>query len=588
VCGAVLAPRPLPAQVNVLTFHNDNARTGQNLNETTLTPINVNTNTFGLLFSDTVDGQIYAQPLYMAAVAITNNGTHNVVFVATENDSVYAFDADNNAGSNAAPLWQASFIKPSAGVTTVPSGDVDSPNISPVIGITSTPVIDPSTGTLYVEAKTKEVSGANTAYIHRLHALDLGSGAEKFGGPVVIQPEVPGTGLGNNGMGLVLFNGLRHLNRPALLLANGVVYVAYASHGDTPPYHGWVLGFNAQTLQPQGVFNTTPNGRLGGVWESGDGPATDDSSNIYVITGNGTFDGTTDGDYGDSYLKLTPSGTNLIVADYFTPYNQASLLSADTDVGSGGLVVLPDAVGSAAHPHLAVGTGKDGIIHLVDRDNLGRFNSTNNDQIVQSIALPVGCMSTPAYFNNTLYSVCNATLRAFSFSGGLLITTPSSVSSIKFPFPGGSPSISANGTSNGIVWMLQNSSSAVLHALTAANLAVELYNSQQAGARDALGAAVKYAVPSVANGKVYAGTASALSVFGLIGAAPLFSARLASNQLAITWPVSPLNLALEFTTNLAAPAVWNSAPQTPVVSGGQATVSIPIGPVNTFYRLRAP
>jgi hypothetical protein len=505
----------LPAQVNVLTFHNDSARTGQNLNETMLTPANVNTNTFGLLFSDAVDGQIYAQPLYMAAVAITNQGTHNVVFVATENDSVYAFDADQNTGSNAAPLWQVSFIDPSAGVTTVPSSAVGSANITPVIGITSTPVIDPSTLTLYVEAKTMEVSGTVTSYVHRLHALDVGSGAEKFGGPVVIQPEAPGAGLGNNGMGLVLFNGLRHLNRPGLLLANGVVYVAYASHGDITPYHGWVVGFNAQTLQPQGVFNTTPNGGLGGVWSGGGGPATDDAGNIYFITGNGTFDGTNNNDYGDSYIKLTPSGTNLNLADYFTAYNQATLADGDTDLGSGGLVVLPDAVGSAAHPHLAVGAGKDGIIHLIDRDNLGQFNSSNNNQIVQSLPLPAGCFSTPACFNSTLYSVSGATLRAFSFSGGLLATTPSSVSSINFPFPGGSPSISANGTSNGIVWMLQNTSSAVLHAFAATNLARELYNSQQAGTRDAIGPAVKYAVPTVANGKVYAGTASALSVFGI-------------------------------------------------------------------------
>jgi hypothetical protein len=511
--GATIAPVASQGQVNVLTFHNDNARTGQNLNETILSPSNVNSNTFGLLFSDAVDGQIYAQPLYMAAVTITNKGTHNAVFVATENDSVYAFDADNNVGSNAAPLWQVSFTNPTAGVTAVPNGDVGSANISPVIGITGTPVIDPDTLTLYVVAKTREVSGRVTNYVHRLHALDVGSGTEKFGGPVIIQPEAPGTGLGNNGMGLVTFDGLRHLNRPALLLANGVVYVAFGSHGDNGPYHGWVLGFNGLTLQAQGVFNATPNGGLGAVWESGDGPATDDSGNIYFTTGNGTFDSTTNNDYGDSYVKLTPSGSNLIVVDYFTPYNQQSLASEDEDVGSGGLVLLPDAVGSAAHPHLVVGAGKDGIIHLVDRDDLGQYNSTDNSQIVQSLTLPAACFSTPAYFNGTLYHL-SGTLRAFSFSGGLLVTTPASVASITFPFPGGSPSISANGTSNGIVWVLENSSSAILHAFNATNLAVELYNSLQSGARDATGPPVKFAVPTVANGRVYVGTASALSVFG--------------------------------------------------------------------------
>jgi len=514
--GAAIAPLPSPAQVNVLTYHNDNARTGQNLNESTLTLANVNSDTFGLLFSCAVDGKIYAQPLYMAGVRITNNGTHNVVFVATENDSVYAFDADDNAGNNAGPLWQVSFINPAAGVTPVPSADVDTADTSPVIGITSTPVIDPSTLTLYVEAKTKEVSGTATNYVHRLHALDLGSGAEKFGGPVVIQPAVAGTGDGNDGAGQVPFNGLRQLNRAALLLANGVIYVAYASHGDISPYHGWMLGFNAQTLQPQGVFNSTPNGGLGGVWESGDGPATDASGHIYIVTGNGTFDGTTNGDYGDSFIKLTVSDTNLNLADYFTPYNQQSLSSADQDQGSGGLVVLPDAVGSAAHPHLAVGTGKDGIIHLVDRDNMGQFNATNNNQIVQSLAAITGSLGTPAYFNNTLYYIgAGDTLKAFSFAGGLLGTIPSAVNSTVFPGPGATPSISANGTSNGIVWAVQASSSAVLYAFNATNVALELFDSQQAGSRSALGAPAKFAAPTVANGKVYVGTASSLAVFGI-------------------------------------------------------------------------
>jgi hypothetical protein len=504
------------AQTNVLTYHNDNARTGQILNETNLTLANVNTNTFGLLFSCAVDGQIYAQPLFVAAVTITNKGTHNVVFVATEHDSVFAFDADSDAGSNAAPLWQVTFINPSAGVTTVSSADVNCPDISPEIGITSTPVIDPASMTLYVEARTKEVTATATNYVHRLHALDLGSGAEKFGGPVIIQPVVAGTGDGNDGAGHVPFIGLRQLNRPGLLLANGVVYLAFASLGDIRPYHGWVLGFNAQTLQPQGVFNSTPNGAEAGFWESGDGPATDAAGNIFLISGNGTFDGTTNGDFGDSFIKLTPSGTNLNLTDYFTPCDQQYLSSADLDEGSGGLVVLPDAVGSSAHPHLAVGAGKDGIIHLVDRDALGHFNPSNNNQIVQSLAAINGCWSTPAYFDHTLYYIAQAdTPKAFSFSDGLLRTTPSSINGTIFPLRGATPSISANGTRNGIVWALQYASSAVLHAFNATNLARELYNSQQAGLRDALGAPIKFVVPTVANGKVYVGTASALAVFGI-------------------------------------------------------------------------
>jgi hypothetical protein len=564
--AAALAPLASPAQTNVLTYHNDNARTGQNLSETNLTPANVNTNTFGLLFTCAVDGQIYAQPLYMAALAITNNGTHNAVFVATENDSVFAFDADNNTGSNAAPLWQVSFINPSAGVTTVPSGDVNSGNISPVIGITSTPVIDPATLTLYVEVKTKEVSATATNYVHRLHALDLGSGAEKFGGPVVLQPVVAGTGDGNDGAGHVPFNGLRQLNRPGLLLLNGVVYVACASHGDNGPYHGWVLGFNAQTLQPQGVFNATPNGGLGGLWEGGDGPAADAAGNIYLITGNGTFDGITNNDFADSYLKLTPAGTNLTLADYFTPYNAQSLANGDLDLGSGGLVVLPDAAGNATNLHLAVGAGKDGIIHLVNRDNLGQFNATNNNQIVQSVPAINGSFGTPAYFNNTLYYIASGdTLKAFSCSNGLLGTNPSSASSATFPFPGASPSISANGTSNAIVWALQASSSAILYAFNATNVAQQLYNSQQAGTRDATGGSVKYAVPTVAHGKVYVGTASSLAVFGhglwnvTPGIAP--DGGIFTNSVTVTLtnnaPGAPIYFTLDGTTPTISSALYS-------------------------------
>jgi hypothetical protein len=588
--AAVIAPPASSAQVSVLTYHNDNARTGQNLRETSLTPSNVNSNAFGLLFSCAVDGQIFGQPLYMDGLSITNKGTHNVVFVVTEHDSAFAFDADNNSGSNAAPLWQVSFINEDAGVTTVPSTDVKCPSISPEIGITSTPVIDPASLTMYVEAKTKEVTGTATNYVHRLHALDLGSGAEKFGGPVVIQPKVAGKGLGNNGAGSVPFNGLWQMNRPGLLLANGVVYVAYASHCDNPPYHGWLLGFNAQSLQPQGVFISTPNGGLGGIWEGGDGPATDTNGNIYISSGNGSFDGATNKDYGDSFIKLTTNGTKLDLADYFTPYNQRTLASADKDVGSGGLIVLPDAVGSGAHPHLLVGAGKTGDIFLVDRDKLGEFNSKNNNQIVQSLTNSIAsCRSTPAYFSNTLYYICETdTIKAFSFSGGLLGKIPSSVGGTVFPFRGATPSISANGTSNGIVWALQDSPVAVLHAYNATNVAQELYNSQQAGSRDALGPPVSFAVPTVANGKVYVGTASALSVFGSLmpnGPGPVLSAAVAGNQITISWTTSSVNYMLEFTTNLVPNAVWNAAMQTPVVSGGQATVTIPIGPTNSFYRL---
>jgi hypothetical protein len=519
--GGLLAVTPWAgAQVNVLTYHNDNARTGANLSETNLTLVNVTNTTFGKLFSYAVDGQVYGQPLCVANVAITNKGTHNVVFVATEHDSVYAFDADNNSSSNALPLWQVNFLNPGAGVTTVPSTDVNSDNVAPEIGITSTPVIDLSTATIFVEAKTKEVSGLTTNYMHRLHALALGSGAEKFGGPVLIHPVVAGTGDGNDGAGHVPFNGLRQMNRPGLLLLNGVVYAAYASHGDNGPYHGWLLGFNAQTLQPQGVLNLTPNGGLAGVWQAGGAPAADASSNIYFITGNGTFN-PTNRNYGDSFIRVAASGTSLTVTDYFTPFNQQSLSDQDLDLGSGGAMMLPDAVGSVAHPHLLVGAGKEGKLYLLDRDNLGHFNPTNDNQVVQSFAAGQAEWSfdTPAYFNGTLYySGAGDVLKAFSFSSGLINTNPVSVGGRTLGWPGATPSISANGTNAAIVWVLQTdaapSGPAILRAYNATNLTIELYNSTQGGTRDVPGDAIKFTVPTIANGKVYVGTASGLAVFG--------------------------------------------------------------------------
>ena len=504
-----------------VTYHNDNLRTGQNLNETVLTPTNVNAATFGKLFSYALDGYAYASPLYMANVSIPSNGVHNVVFMVTEHDSVYAFDADGLTNS---PLWQVSFINPAAGVTTVPCSDTqecgDIPN---EIGITSTPVIDPTNGTLYVVAKTKEVSGNTTTYVQRLHALDITTGAEKFGGPVVIQGSVPGTGLGSAG-GQVAFNPLRENQRTGLLLANGVVYFGFASHGDYEPYYGWEMGYNATNVQLQTLlFNDAPNGNKGGIWMNGDGSACDSSGNIYFITGDGTFTVNTGGsDYGDSFLKMSPSG---VVTDYFTPSVQTTLDAGNLDLGAGGVLLLPDQ--SGAHPHEMLSAGKNGTIYLVNRDNMGHYNATN-DNIVEEVvniftnatSYTGGSFCSPVYFNGNVYfSPVKDNVQAFSLTNGLVSMSPTSRSSEQYGSRGGTMAISANGNSSGILWTLQTTGTAspgVLYAYDATNLTNELYNSNQAGTRDALDVWLKFTVPVVANGKVFISSVSQLTVYGLL------------------------------------------------------------------------
>lgn len=507
----------------LFTSHNDLARTGQNLQENVLIPSNVNPLSFGLLFSDPVDGYVYAQPLYIENVAIPGQGFHNVVYVATEGDSVYAFDADH-AGP---PLWHDSFVDPAQGVTTVPSTDID-PNymdLIPQIGITGTPVIDPASATLYVVAVTKEVSNGVASYFHRLHALDITTGAEKLGGPIIITASVPGTGEGSSN-GQVTLDPLMHLQRPGLALVNGTVYVAFGSHGDIQPYHGWMLGYDAATLAQTSVFNTTPNGGEGAIWQAGVAPAVDSAGNLYAMTGNGTFDvnlgGLSDVDYGDTFLKLFPNGANLGVSDYFTPSDQNNLNMNDLDLGSGGPLLLPDQ--PSMIPHLLVGAGKDGTIYVVNRDDMGQFQSGNNPKIVQALTQAVGAdFSTPAYWQNQVYFLGSAdVLKTFTLTNGLLSTSPTSQSSTVFGFPGATPSVSANGTANGIIWVLQTDSfsntsgTAVLRAYDATNVATELYDSKQSGNRDLPGPAVKFTVPTVANGKVYVGTQTQVSVFGIL------------------------------------------------------------------------
>ena len=515
----------------------DKLRTGLNPNETVLTPANVNSTKFGKLFSYSIDGTADASPLYVPNLNIPGRGFHNVVFVATEHDSVYALDAD---GTQTTPLWQDSFIDPANGITVVPPNDTgECCDISPEIGITGTPVIDPATSTLYVVVKTKEVSGGNTNYFHRLHALDLTTGAEKFGGPVNITATVNGNGAGSSG-GQITFYSLHQNQRAALLLDNGVVYIAFGAHGDNSPYHGWIFGYNAGTLQQTMFFNTSPNdngirstggGQGSGVWQSGDGIATDATGNLYFVTGNGVFDVNSGGsDYGDSFMRLSTSGA---VVDYFTPHDQQYMNDQDIDLGSGGVLLLPDQTGP--HPHLAITAGKNGTIYVIDRDNMGQYNPNNDNQIVQSVTniFPNGNKNTgnfkaAVYWNGHLFFSPDADfIKSFSISNGQIMSSPTSQSSFVANYPGATLQLSANGNTNGILWAIQRvdltpsgsgvRGPGVLHAFDATDLFTELYNSSQAsGGRDVLDMVAKWSAPLIANGKVYVASESRLTAFGLL------------------------------------------------------------------------
>jgi hypothetical protein len=504
-------------QTAVLTYHNNNARTGVNNTETVLTPDNVRTNGFGKLFGNVVDGAVYAQPLVMPNVAISGRGTHNVVFVATEHDSVYAFDADGNSVSNA-PLWMTSLL--GAGVTSVPGTDVACSNVVPEIGITGTPVIDPSAHTLFVVAKTKESSSVSSQYFYRLHALEIGSGQERANSPALIGTTVSGTGDGADSHGRLAFNPLMQLNRAALLLNKGVVYVAFGSHCDNPPNHGWVFAYNAKTLALVGAFCSTPDGSDGGIWHAGGGPAADSEGNIYVMTGNGTFDGAHN--FGECFLKLSASTLNVL--DYFVPYNHDYLSANDLDLSSG-VLLLPNEAGDAAHSHLLVGAGKQAAVYVLDRDDLGREGLTSNGQIVQEVDFPVigGAFDTPAYFNQAIYFVgAHSPLMALPIANGAISLSTATYGPFVFGYPGATPSVSSSGANNGIVWAIDshgfmNNGPAILRAYDASDVTQELYNSSlRAG--DSAGPAVKFTVPTVANGKVYVGGQGTLTIYGMRGA----------------------------------------------------------------------
>lgn len=509
------------------TWRYDNTRAGANTHEFALTAANVNTTTFGKLFSCAVDAPVYAQPLWVANLSI-GGGTHNVIFVATVHDTVYAFDADK---ASCTTYWQKSLL--GSGETWVSSSDVGTTDITPDIGIIGTPVIDPTKTTLYVVSKSEATgSGCNpsSSCHQRIHALNLADGSEKFSGPMEISATVTGGGDGSSG-GTLPFDSLTQNQRPALTYLNGTVYIAWASHGDNGPYHGWVIGYSATNLTQQTAkFNSTPDGGLGGVWMSGNGLAADANNNLYCVTGNGTFDGTLPpvagaDDFGDSVLKLSTSA-GLSLADFFTPFNQSSLNGGDTDLGSGGVVILPDQSGGGP-THLLFISSKSGTIYLINRDNLGKFNSSTDQVVQEFVASGGGFWSTPAFWQNTMYaggSGDNVIAWPFSHTTpGQFDTTSSSSSPTGYGFPGSSPTVSASGTTNGIVWAIDSSAygvpccangPAVLHAYDATNLANELWNSGQVAA-DQAGNAVKFTVPMVANGKVYVGTRREISVYGL-------------------------------------------------------------------------
>lgn len=516
------------AQTSVTTYHNNKQRTGANILETILTPSNVSPSTFGKLFSQPVDGFVHAQPLYVPNVTIPGLGVHNVVYIATMNDSVYAFDADNKTGTNAKPLWQASFVNAALGITAVPAVDIACTDlITAKVGIMSTPVIDTVGGTIYVVARTKE-SGQ---YVQRLHALDITTGAEKFGGPVAITATVPGTGVGSVG-GMITFDPKIQNQRAALLLQNGLIYIAWGSHCDQGAFHGWLMGYDYKQLVQRVAWLTTPNGIDGAIWESGSGPSAD-SSSVYIPIANGTFDANTGGsDYGQSIVKLSaPNDGGLTVQDYFTPFNGPNLNKGDWDIGSGGTMLLNDQP-LGPHLHLLLQSDKKGNVYLIDRDNMGQYNPTNNHQIVQSLpAANKGMWNSPTWWSNHIYlGGAGDTLKAFALNPvkGLIAPIPTSQTTKIFNYPGTTASVSANQTSNAILWALDNSlfkapsGNAVLYAYDATNLANELYDSNQNLVRDNPGLAVKFTVPTVANGKVYVGTRNRISVYGLL---PESSAR---------------------------------------------------------------
>lgn len=499
----------------VLTSQYDNQRTGATLIEKSLSPQNVNSSTFGKLGAFKVDGPVYAQPLYVPSVDVPGKGKHNLLFVATEHDSVYAFDAD---APDSQALWQVSLLDHKQDSSPVPARAVQCPFLQPEIGITATPVINIKTGTLYVLARSMVGHAfADNQYYQHLHALAITTGAEKFGGPKLITASVPGRGDGSAN-GQVAFDPLRQNPRASLLLLNGSVYLTWASSCDVAPYHGWVMAYDAHTLAQQAVLNVTPDGREGGIWAADTGPAADAAGSIFVPTGNGTFTAATGGrDYGDSVLKLVLQDGTLAVRDYFTPYDQARINDRDADVGSSGPLLLPDQPGP--HRHLLLQPTKYAVIYVLDRDQMGQYHN-DGDAIVQRISSHEG-YGAMAYWNGRgFFAASDDPLRAYAIANGKL--TLSKSSEMKFENPGATPSVSANGNQSGIVWVISSrvwngqDKPAVLYAFDAADISRPIYTSEQNTKRDRAAEATRFSIPVVVNGHVYFGTRSEVEVYGLL------------------------------------------------------------------------
>ena len=566
-CALGLGVSAAWGQNNVLTQHNDNTRSGLNANEKILTPANVNMNTFGKLFTHSVDGIIVGQPLYVSNVLMSDGLVHNVVYVATQHNTVYAFDADNTQGNNASPIWSVSLDD---GGTSDPIADFGCTGTKYTeIGITGTGVIDPGKTTLYIVAKTVTGTGSNEVRNFNLHALDITSGSERLGGPVAIT----GTAPSSDGSGT--FNPIYQLQRPALLLQNGILYIGFGGNGcDEYAYNGWFFAYNSQTLAQEFAYLVTPDGTRGSIWQGGSGPAVDEQGYIYYATANGTYDGPVDGnDFGDTVLKMGWNGNSLDVIDYFTPYNQKQLSTQDLDLGSAGPIILPDQPG--LYPHELVAGGKQGTLYLINRDNMGQYNATA-DQVIQSIpeAVVNELTGVPTYWNGSLYVAGDLDyIKQFSLVNGLLTQQPVSQTTVQFLGAGpASTSISSNGNSNGILWAIRHTTPA-LFAFDPTNLANKFYDSTQAlHTRDKLVPVVRFVTPTISNGKVYIGGSSALEVYGLL---PELSVVSGNDQSGMEKTTLPLPL------TVAATDAYSSNPLTGVsitcLDGGVGGVFTPTG-----------